>query len=82
MVSIHPFGVQAARTCHSMGTLIVPTRRSATFWPVLCPNGVNIASFVQAIIVLPGCKEFIVLEWSGSKLPVDQSQVLTLPLAF
>ena len=42
-----------AKACKARGTLVVPMWKSAVFWPLLCPDGVHLASFIHAWYVQP-----------------------------
>ena len=41
------------KECRASGTLLVPFWRSSIFWPILCPDGVHIASFVHDYRLFP-----------------------------
>ena len=46
-----------ARECQAKGTLVVPLWKSAPFWPLLCPDGRHLASFIHgwcALSFYPG----------------------------
>ena len=45
--------IRHAQVCKATGTLIVPAWPSASFWPILCPEGQGFASFVIQAIELP-----------------------------
>ena len=45
--------IRHAEACNACGTLTVPCRKSAPFWPLLCLDGVTFASFVAAVCELP-----------------------------
>ena len=36
--------IKHARSCSSSGTLVVP----ASFWPLICPDGVHLADFIHS----------------------------------
>ena len=36
-----------AEACGARGTLVIPAWRSASFWPLICPDGCHLASYVQ-----------------------------------
>ena len=48
--------IRHASGCRAKGTLVVPAWNSAPFWPILCPDGCHLASFVH-------------LWWSTSYIP-------------
>ena len=39
--------------CNAMGNLIVPIWKFAPFWPLLCPDGSHLASFVHQWVCTP-----------------------------
>ena len=40
--------------CKGMGTLLLPEWKSAYYWPIICPDGVHLATFIKkAIYVNP-----------------------------
>ena len=45
------------RNCKASGSLIVPLWQSATFWPMICPDGDRFASFIVDWMELPTFKE-------------------------
>ena len=42
-----PRMLRHAKLCGAFGTLVVPCWESAPYWPLLCPNGNNLAPFVK-----------------------------------
>ena len=38
--------IRHAEACHASGTIVVPYWKSAPIWPLLCPDGIEYASFV------------------------------------
>ena len=36
-----------------MGSLIVPVWKSASFWPLICPDGTHLAPFVHKWVYIP-----------------------------
>ena len=40
-------------TCKAKGTSVVPAWESGPFWPLICPNGLDFAKFVDAFVSLP-----------------------------
>ena len=42
-----------AEACKATGTLVVPAWKSASFWPLLCPDGCHLAPFVHQCIFMP-----------------------------
>ena len=45
--------IRHAQKTKAEGTLIVPQWVSAPFWPLLFPDGMNLADFVQEMVELP-----------------------------
>lgn len=39
--------IRHAAHCKAKGTLVIPRWKSAPFWPILCPDGRHLATFVQ-----------------------------------
>ncbi len=71
--------------CAAVGTLLVPCWQSAAFWPILCPDGVHLASFVQDWKELPISPDLILPGVRGSALfygKVLNSRVLALRINF
>ena len=74
--------LQHAKNCNSVGTLVVPSWRSAPFWPIICPDGQHFASFILDVVNLPNTGNLIVPGKQGASLPVDHCQVLALRVNF
>ena len=73
-----------ARVTKAMGALVVPEWRSAPFWPLLYPDGVQPAGFVKDVCELPRKQSLFVAGPSGSVLfkGVPNTPVLALLLHF
>ena len=48
-----PRVLRHAEICKAWGTLIVPAWESSSFWPLIYPNGCDLAHFVEAFVSLP-----------------------------
>ena len=57
-----------AEVCKAQGTLVLPAWQSAHYWPVLCLDGVSIASFVVDMVSLPLYTELVHPSRPGSAL--------------
>ncbi|CAG2206480.1 unnamed protein product [Mytilus edulis] len=57
-VFLIPRVINYMRQCNAVGTLIVPCWPSASYWPMLCPNGGDFTDQVIAYVELPSGKEF------------------------
>ncbi|CAC5381524.1 unnamed protein product [Mytilus coruscus] len=57
-VFLIPRVINYMRQCNAVGTLIVPCWPSASYWPMLCPNGADFTDQVTAYVELPSGKEF------------------------
>ncbi|CAC5423237.1 unnamed protein product [Mytilus coruscus] len=57
-VFLIPRVINYMRQCNAVGTLIVPCWPSASYWPMLCPNGGDFTDQVTAYVELPSGKEF------------------------
>ena len=55
-----------AEACNAMGSL-VPVWKSAPFWPLLCPDGSHLASFVHQWVCTPFQPTFIYSFQEGVK---------------
>ena len=51
--SLIPRVLKHAEICKAKGTLVVPAWESGPFWPLICPNGLDFAKFVDAFVSLP-----------------------------
>ena len=71
-----------ARACGCSGTLIVPLWKSVPFWPILCPDGLIFAPFVQGVMELPNADNLIISGWLGTMLPLEHSKLLVLRVVF
>ena len=60
--------IRHAQVCQAEGTLIVPAWPSASFWPLLCPEGQCFASFVLQALELPSMHQLFVPCRSGAVL--------------
>ncbi|CAC5391899.1 unnamed protein product [Mytilus coruscus] len=58
IVFLIPRVINYMRQCNPVGTLIVPCWPSASYWPMLCPNGGDFTDQVTAYVELPSGKEF------------------------
>ena len=64
-VALIPRVLRHAQHCQAEGTLVVPLWESAPFWPLICPDGEEFASFEVAcyelpcmeMLFIPGCQE-------------------------
>ena len=74
--------LQHARACGCAGTLVVPLWRSAPFWPILFPDGVNFAAFIQEVVQLYDNGNLIVPGRAGSTIDVSLTQMISLRLQF
>ena len=45
--------IRHAEACHANGTIVVPYWKSAPIWPLLCPDGIEYASFVVDVRMVP-----------------------------
>ena len=52
---IHLIGrvLRHTETCSAVGSLIVPAWKSASFWPLICPDGTHLAPFVHKWVYIP-----------------------------
>ncbi|CAC5408527.1 unnamed protein product [Mytilus coruscus] len=57
-VFLIPRVINYMRQCNAVGTLIVPCWPSASYWPVLCPNGGDFTDQFITHVELPSGKEF------------------------
>ena len=71
-----------ARACGCSGTLIVPLWKSVPFWPILCPDGLIFAPFVQGVMELPNAGNLIIPGRLGAMLPLEHSKLLALRIVF
>jgi len=67
-VGLIPRLIQHARKTKATGTLIALYWPSASFWPVLFPEGGLPADFVQEVIQLPSCDWALVPGFTGKTL--------------
>jgi len=76
--------IQHARKTKARGTLIAPYWPSATFWPVMFPEGSLPADFVQEVIQLPSCDWFLVPGFTGRTLfnGPPSTDLLALQISF
>ncbi|XP_076099880.1 uncharacterized protein LOC143069233 [Mytilus galloprovincialis] len=59
-VFLIPRVINYMRQCNAVGTLIVPCWPSASYWPMLCPNGGDFTDQVIGYVQLPSGKEFYI----------------------
>ena len=52
-----PTVLKHLRLCNASGTLLIPCWPSASWWPLIYPDGSYIATFVQGVLVLDPCYE-------------------------
>ena len=57
-----------AEVCKAMGTLIVPAWKSAPYWPLLCPDGCHLASFVHECMLIPYFETLFLYGKSGNNI--------------
>ena len=52
---IHLIGrvLRHAETCSAVGSLIILAWKSASFWPLICPDGTHLAPFVHKWVYIP-----------------------------
>ena len=76
--------IQHAKRTNAEGTLIVPCWRSAPFWPVLFPDGVTPAKFIQNVQELPQREGLFIPQRSGAVLfkGTPNTKVLALYINF
>ena len=63
-----PRVIRHAQNTKANGTLIIPQWLSSPFWPLLFPNGLTSADFVEGVIELPNCNTLILSGQSGANL--------------
>ena len=81
-VYLVPRVIRHAKNCKAVGTLVVPLWPSSVFWPLLCPQGVGFAPFVQDWRDLPLCVETIIPGKRGSSLFEGMPNTRILALRF
>ena len=79
-VALIPRVLRHAQHCKAEGTLVVPGWESAPFWPLVCPDGKNFASFVVAWCELPCIERLFIPGRRGTAL-FDGQRPNTLVLA-
>ena len=57
-----------AQHCSAMGSLLVPAWKSASFWPLLCPDGQYLAPFVHQWMFIPFDSSIILPGKSGNSI--------------
>ena len=83
--SLIPRVLKHAEICKAKGTLVVPAWESGPFWPLICPNGLDLAKFVDAIVSLPLSDNLFCPSESGQVLfhgEVPNSAVYALRVNF
>ena len=65
--------IQHAAKCKAKGTLVVPAWNSAPFWPILCPDGRHLVSFIHLwwSTTFQGCLFLGILVYLGDSLNLD-----------
>ena len=56
-----------AKACNAMGSL-VPVWKSAPVWPLLCPDGSHLASFVHQWVCMPFQSDLFIPGKSGNSI--------------
>ena len=60
--------LQHAKVCKAMGTPIVPAWKSASYWPLLCPDGSHLAQFVHECMLIPYFEALFLHGKSGNNI--------------
>ena len=84
-IHLVPRVLRHAKICNSVGTLIVPLWKSAPFWPMLCPDGILLAEYVNEVLYLEYQEDLVMMGLSGSYLfkgKLDHAKMLALRLNF
>ena len=83
-VHLIPRLLRHAEATEAEGTLIMPQRISAPFWPLLFPDGRQAASFVKQIMKLPNQDDLFLPSQSGLNIfkGLPNTPVLALRISF
>ena len=60
--------IKHARCCSSSGTLVIPMWISAPFWPVICPDGAHLVSFIHCWDCMAYYEGMFKAGYSGSNI--------------
>ena len=74
-----------AEICHAVGSLVVPAWKSASFWPLLCPDGNHLAPFIHQWLYIPFQPTMFITGKSGHNIGdalTSDSVILCLYLDF
>jgi hypothetical protein len=77
--------ISHAYSCKAKGTLVIPMWKSAPFWPIICPDGKHLATFIHSWWSIDFYPELFVHGRSGNSLGDSlnaDSKVLALFIDF